>query len=225
MDLSDTDWLQQFGPLADLAPSERTPMVGGAVPMELPAGVTVFAPDQPCNFFILVCEGQVRVYQLDAEGNEIVLYRIGPGGMCILTTLALLADQSYSAFAVTETPVKAVGLPAATFHDLMGRSARFRSFVFNAQAARMADLMRVIQHVAFESIESRLASRLLTLTSGQSALSITHQQLAAEIGTAREVVSRHLKAFEKRGWVSLGRGRVELRKAAPLRAVAASAGR
>jgi CRP/FNR family transcriptional regulator len=225
MELSNVDWLQRFPSLAELAPSERTPLQGGAVAMDLPAGVTVFAPDQPCNFFILVCEGQVRVYQLDAEGNEIVLYRIGPGGMCILTTLALLADQSYSAFAVTETPVSAIGLPAATFHDLIGRSAQFRTFVFNAQAARMADLMRVIQHVAFDSIESRLASRLLTLTSGKPALSITHQQLAAEIGTAREVVSRHLKTFEKRGWVKLGRGQVELRNAGPLRAAAAHTGR
>ena len=95
---------------------------------------------------------------------------------------------------------------------------------FNAQAARMADLMQVIQHVAFDSIESRLASRLLALTSGQPELVITHQQLAAEIGTAREVVSRHLKAFEKRGWVALGRGRVALRNAAPLRAAAAQTG-
>lgn len=225
MDLSDLAWLQRFPALAELQPSERAPLQGGAVAMDVPAGATVFAPDQPCHYFILVCEGQVRVYQLDAEGNEIVLYRIGPGGICILTTLALLADQSYSAFAVTETPVHAIGLPAATFHDLMGRSARFRSFVFNAQAARMADLMRVIQTVTFESIESRLAARLLSLTSGQPALAITHQQLAAEIGTAREVVSRHLKTFEKRGWVSLGRGRVELRSPGPLRAAAAQSGR
>lgn len=95
-----------------------------------------------------------------------------------------------------------------------------RSFVFGAQAARMADLMAVIQNVAFASIESRLAARLLTLAGGGSELSITHQQLAAEIGSAREVVSRQLKAFERRGWVSLGRGRVELRNAAPLRAAA-----
>lgn len=220
MDLSDLDWLQRFPPLSDLAPNESAPLIGGAVAMQLPAGATVFAPDQPCGYFIMVCEGQVRVYQLDADGNEIVLYRLGPGSMCILTTLALLADTHYSAFAVTETPVHAIGLPAPTFHDLIGRSARFRSFVFNAQAARMADLMRVIQHVAFASIESRLAARLLALAANGHDVAITHQQLAAEIGSAREVVSRQLKCFEKRGWVSLGRGRVELRNAAPLRAAA-----
>ncbi|ABE38498.1 transcriptional regulator, Crp/Fnr family [Rhodopseudomonas palustris BisB5] len=224
MSLPNLDWLQRFPALAGMPESERAPLTGGAMAMSLPAGATVFAPDQPCGAFILVTGGSVRVFQLDAEGNEIVLYRLGPGSICILTTLALLAADSYTAFAVTETPVEAVGLPALTFNDLMARSAQFRSFVFHAQAARMADLMAVIQNVAFASIDARLAARLLVLADGNRGLSITHQQLAAEIGTAREVVSRHLKAFERRGWVSLGRGRVELRNAAPLRA-AAQAGR
>jgi CRP/FNR family transcriptional regulator len=216
--------LLRFPALAGLPPDERAKLLGGAMAMQLPAGTTVYAPHQPCNAFILICDGHVRVYQLDADGNEIVLYRLGPGHLCILTTLTLLADGSYSAFAITETPVQAIGLPAATFNDLMAGSAEFRGFVFNAQAARMADLMRVIQNVAFESIDSRLAARLLALAA-DGALAITHQQLAAEIGTAREVVSRHLKAFERRGWISLSRGRVELRKPAPLRAAAAHTSR
>jgi CRP/FNR family transcriptional regulator len=225
MTLPDADWLQRFTPLAALASDERAPLLAGAIAMHLPAGATVFAPDQACDYFILVCSGDVRVFQLDAEGNEIVLYRLGPGGICILTTLALLACENYSAFAVTESAVEAVGLKAAVFNDLMARSATFRSFVFSAQAARMADLMRVIQHVAFESIDSRLAARLLALAADSRELAITHQQLAAEIGTAREVVSRHLKAFERRGWISLSRGRVELCNAAPLRAAAANTAR
>jgi CRP/FNR family transcriptional regulator len=225
MALPDSNWLQRFPELAGVPAGESVALMDAAVAMTLPAGATVFSPDQPCAHFVLVAAGSVRVYQLDADGNEIVLYRLGPGSICILTTLALLADQSYSAFAVTETPVQAIGLPAATFHQLMGHSAQFRSFVFQSQAARLGDLMRVIQNVAFESIDSRLAARLIALSVGGRALEITHQQLAAEIGTAREVVSRHLKAFEKRGWVSLGRGRVELRNAGPLRAAASHAAR
>lgn len=223
MSLPALDWLRGFPALGELPETERTSLAQAAMAMSLPAGASVFAPDQPCGMFILVCRGTVRVFQLDPAGNEIVLYRLGPGSICILTTLALLASDSYSAFAVTESPVEAVGLPAATFHDLMGRSAQFRSFVFNAQAARMADLMAVIQNVAFASIETRLASRLLALAADGRELSITHAQLAAEIGSVREVVSRHLKTFERRGWVSLGRGRVELRNSAPLRAAAQAA--
>ncbi|WP_022719740.1 Crp/Fnr family transcriptional regulator [Rhodopseudomonas sp. B29] len=214
------DWLQRFPALAGMPEPERAPLASGAMAMNAPAGTTVYAPGEPCNAFILVISGAVRVYQLDADGNEIVLYRLGPGSICILTTLALLASDTYSAFAVTETAVQAMALPASTFNDLMARSAAFRSFVFGAQAARMADLMTVIQNVAFASIEQRLAARLLTLAGQDREVSITHQQLAAEIGSAREVVSRHLKTFERRGWVSLGRGRVELRREAPLREAA-----
>ena len=221
MTLPDLGWLQRFPGLSGVPACEGAALLDAAVAMKLPAGAVVFAPDQPCSFFILVVEGSVRIYQLDADGNEIVLYRLGPGSICILTTLALLAEQNYSAFAITETAVQAVGLPASTFHEWMARSAPFRGFVFQSQAARLGDLMQVIQNVAFASIDSRLAARLLALAADGHELSITHQQLAAEIGTAREVVSRHLKAFEKRGWVSLGRGRVELRNAGPLRAAAA----
>ena len=112
--------------------------------------------------------------------------------------------------------------PVGVFNDLLAGSAGFRRFVFGSQAERLGDLMRVIQHVAFESIDTRLAARLLALGGGEGHLVITHRQLAAEIGTAREVVSRHLKAFEKRGWIVLGRGTVELLRPHALRNVTPS---
>ncbi|MBK5960001.1 Crp/Fnr family transcriptional regulator [Rhodoplanes elegans] len=219
----DAGWITLFPPLAALPEAERGLVVGRAAPAALPAGTTVFEPHQACGAFLFVTGGSVRVFQLDQDGNEIVLYRLGPGSICILTTMALLAAERYSAFAVTETPVTAVALPGGLFDELMGRSGGFRSFVFLAHAERMADLMRVIQNVTFESIPSRLAARLLALAADRKALSITHQQLAAEIGSAREVVSRHLKSFEKRGWVSLARNRIEVRNAASLRSAAGSA--
>jgi CRP/FNR family transcriptional regulator, anaerobic regulatory protein len=220
MNQHDDAWLSQFPPLDALGHEERTILCGKAAPLALPAGATVFEPNGTCGAFLFLRTGRVRVYQLDRDGNEIVLYRLGPGSICILTTLALLAADRYGAFAVTETSVEAVALPDGSFDALLGRSAQFRSFVFLAHAERMADLMRVIQNVTFESIESRLAARLLTLAADRRALSITHQQLAAEIGSAREVISRHLKSFERRGWVSLARNRVEVCDAASLRGAA-----
>lgn len=214
------DWLSVFPPLAGLPEAERALLCGNAAPVALPAGATVFEPHQTCGAFLFVRNGRVRVYQLDRDGNEIVLYRLGPGTICILTTLALLAADRYGAFAVTETAVEAIALPDRCFESLLGASSRFRSFVFLAHAERMADLMRVIQNVTFESIESRLAARLLALATDRHALSITHQQLAAEIGSAREVVSRQLKTFERRGWVSLARNRIEVRDAVSLRGAA-----
>ncbi|WP_245421844.1 Crp/Fnr family transcriptional regulator [Rhodoplanes serenus] len=206
--------------MSTLPPDERAILTGASASVALPADATVFEPNQACGAFLLVRQGRIRVYQLDRDGNEIVLYRLGPGSICILTTMALLAADRYSAFATTETAVEAVALTDTAFETLMARSGRFRSFVFTAHAERMADLMRVIRNVAFESIESRLAARLLALAADRRALSITHQQLAAEIGSAREVISRHLKTFERRGWVSLARGRIEVRDAASLRRTA-----
>ncbi|MTW17900.1 helix-turn-helix domain-containing protein [Rhodoplanes serenus] len=213
-------WLAEFSPLSTLPPDERAILTGASASVALPADATVFEPHQACGAFLLVRQGRIRVYQLDRDGNEIVLYRLGPGSICILTTMALLAADRYSAFATTETAVEAVALTDTAFETLMARSGRFRSFVFTAHAERMADLMRVIRNVAFESIESRLAARLLALAADRRALSITHQQLAAEIGSAREVISRHLKTFERRGWVSLARGRIEVHDAASLRRTA-----
>lgn len=222
MSRSDEAWLAQFPPLARLSADERALLCARATPVNLPADATVFEPNEACGSFLFVRSGRIRVYQLDADGNEIVLYRLTPGSICILTTMALLSCDRYSAYAVTETAVEAVALPERAFNDLLARSAAFRSFVFLAHAERMADLMRVIQTVTFESIETRLAARLLALAADTRALWITHQQLAAEIGTAREVVSRHLKTFERRGWVTLGRGRIEVKNAASLRAAASS---
>lgn len=220
MRANDDDWLKLFPRLAEIAATDRALLAKSAFPLNLPTDATVFEPNQACGAFVFVRTGRVRVFQLNAEGDEIVLYRIGPGGICILTTMALLAADRYSAFAVAETPVEAIALPEPAFSELMGRSGGFRSFVFLAHAERMADLMRVIQNVAFESIDSRLAARLLALAADARAIGVTHQQLATDIGTAREVVSRRLKAFERRGWVVLGRGRVEVRNAASLRATA-----
>ncbi len=216
------NWLAEFRLLADLPAAEAVAVRRAAVPLHLPAGANVFAPGQACTHMILVRQGQVRVFQIGEDGGEIVLYRIGPGGICILTMLSLLAADAYSAYAVTETPVEAVGIPVGVFNDLLAGSAGFRRFVFGSQAERLGDLMRVIQHVAFESIDTRLAARLLALGGGEGHLVITHRQLAAEIGTAREVVSRHLKAFEKRGWIVLGRGTVELLRPHALRNVTPS---
>ena len=156
-------WLQAFPMLA----AEQAPLRQAAVALDLPAGAEVFAPGQPCTHFILICRGRVRVYQLGEAGDEIVLYRIGPGGICILTTLALLGADGYAAWAVAETPVAGVGIALPAFNALIAGSAAFRRFVFAFHAARLGDLMQVIQHVAFASIDTRLAARLLALGAGQ----------------------------------------------------------
>jgi CRP/FNR family transcriptional regulator, anaerobic regulatory protein len=158
----------------------------------------------------MVARGCIRVQQVSESGREIVLYRVGGGETCVLTTACLLAHESYSAEAIAETQVSGLVLPRSSFDQLIAESRPFRDFVFTAYASRIRDLMLLIQEVAFGHIDIRLAQRLLGLSDATGTVPLTHQDLAVELGTAREVVSRQLKEFERRGWIRLVRGRIEV---------------
>jgi len=158
-----------------------------------------------------VASGRIRVQQVSESGREIVLYRIGDGESCVLTTACLLAHERYSAEAIAETEVSALVVPRISFERLVAESQRFRDFVFMAYASRITDLMLLVEDIAFGHIDIRLAQRLLELTDRVDSLSLTHHELSVELGTAREVISRQLKEFERRGWIRLERGRIVIR--------------
>lgn len=214
-----------FPLLAALEPEAHRILDAGMRPVRLAAGVTVFAEGAPCEAFLLVLHGTVRVQKVAENGREIVLYRVEPGQTCILTTSCLLGHGVYSAEGVTETAVEGLALAPGTFRTLMAQSSRFRDFVFSAYATRISDLLLLIEEVAFGRIDVRLAQVLLERDDGTGTVRATHQDLATELGTAREVVSRQLKDFEHRGWVRLGRGRVTVKEAEALRGVVGPDGR
>ena len=214
------DWITRFPELDKLTAAEQKLIAERAQVVELPARTTVFAPGLPAESFLLVLEGTVRVQQVSAGGREIVLYRVTGGESCIMTTACLLSQDIYNAEGVTETPVTAVAVPKAAFDDLMARSAEFRRFVFADYSSRITDLLHVVEEVAFERIDKRLAQKLLERADGAGQLSATHQDLAVELGTAREVISRHLKEFQRRGWLELTRGQIALSDRAGLEGLA-----
>lgn len=209
-----------FPGLAALDPAARHLLEASARPVRLPAGTTVFADGDACQAFLLVLEGCVRVQKVAETGREIVLYRVEPGQTCVLTTTCLLSQGVYGAEGVTETAVAGMALPPAAFQELMATSAAFRAFVFAAYATRVSDLLLLIEEVAFGRIDQRLAAVLLERAGTGDAVAATHHDLAVELGTAREVVSRQLKDFERRGLVALARGRVTLRDRAGVSALA-----
>ena len=190
--------------------------LGSARRLRLPAGTRVFAAGEACAGFPVVLEGSIRVAQCGAQGRELVLYRVGPGEGCILTSSCLLGDVPYTAEGVAETDTELLLLPRPAFLELLAHEP-FRRFVFGLFAERLAELTALVDAVAFRRLDARLAERLL---GHGSAVETTHQALAAELGTVREIVSRVLKQFEERGLVRLGRGRVEVLDAAGLRAIA-----
>ncbi len=176
----------------------------------VPAGTVLFQEGGQCGAYVLVLDGSVRVQKVAENGREIVLYRVEGGQACVLTTNCLISNDDYSAQGIAETKVRALMVPASTFRSLLDRSPVFRNFVFSAYATRISDLLLLIEEVAFGRIDVRLANWLRQHANGVGEIRATHQEIAVELGTAREVISRQLKEFERRGWVKLFRGRVDL---------------
>jgi CRP/FNR family transcriptional regulator, anaerobic regulatory protein len=188
-----------------------------SIPVRFAAGSAVFDEHSPCGHFPLVLEGSIRVRKLAAQGKELLLYRVAAGESCILTSSCLLGARDYSASAVAETDVQVLAMPRALFLDLLGTESAFRTEVFELFASRMAELMALVDAVAFQRLDQRLASRLL---GHGTVLQVSHLELAQELGSVREIVSRVLGEFAQRGALRLGRGRIEVLDAALLRRIA-----
>jgi CRP/FNR family transcriptional regulator len=200
------DWLEHFPALKCLETPSLKLLRDEAKVASIPAGTVIFHGGDLSRAYLLVLDGQVRVQKVAETGREIVLYRVEPGQSCVLTTACLLSDIPYGAEGVAETDIKAVALPAGIFHRLMAASEQFRKFVFAAYSTRISELLCLIEEVAFGRIDKRLAGFLLERADDAGVLKATHQDIATELGSAREVISRQLKEFERKGWVELSRG-------------------
>lgn len=216
------EWIENFPGLSTLDPDAARPLIETSRVVSLPAGTRIFGPGQSPESYLLLLSGSVRVQQVSDTGREIVLYRVSAGESCALTTACLMGYEEYQAEGIAETDVTAVAIPRGTFDELIARSAAFRRFVFTAFSVRITNLFRVIEEVAFARIDIRLAQRLVELANAAGELAMTHQQLAAELGTAREVVSRQLAEFQRRGWIEAHRGSIRILDRAALAGLAAS---
>ena len=206
------DWMAEIGAITPETKGELAALHRRA----LPKGLDLFAPGDRAQGFPLVLAGRVEVYLTGPTGREILLYAVEPGQSCIQTTLGLLGDEPYSGTAATVSDAEVVTIPKPLFLRLMDRDPAFRGFVLRSFGQRMADLTRLLEAVAFGRVEARLAGALLNLAEG-SVVQATQAEIAARIGTAREVVSRKLDAFARAGWVTIGRGEVVLRDPDALR--------
>ncbi len=204
------DWTKAFPPLQQLPHETVERLRAGSVLVELPECSRIFGPGQAPESFLLLLEGTIRVQQTSESGREIVLYRVQAGESCALTTACLMGYEEYQAEGIAETKVRAVAIPRLLFDELIASSRAFRQFVFTAFSRRVTNLFRVIEEVAFARIDVRLAQKLLTLASTNGQVIATHQELAHELGSAREVISRQLNEFARRGWVKSLRGVVEI---------------
>lgn len=208
MQVDTLPWLSTFPDLLALEDSAKAMLAKHARIVEAPVGTIGYSEGMPCNAYVLRLAGQSRVYKLSSSGREILLYRVAAGETCVLTTTCLLGRSDYPASTVVEEPIRDVIVPAPVFNQLMIESSVFRRFVMENYGALISDLIVLLDEVAFHSLDARLAK--LLLDESNSTISRTHQQIADELGTAREVVSRQLKRLEQKGCVTLGRGVVEV---------------
>ena len=186
----------------------------------VPAEQCVFRQGQPADHYLVVTRGVVKVFARSAEGREVVLYRVREGEMCTLTTCCVMSGSRYPAEAVTEGTVHARTVAVRQFEEALNDSAEFRKFVFNGFSNRLANIMERMERLVLESVHSRLARSLLNRADESGAISMTHEELALDIGSAREVVSRHLKSLEHQGLIRTGRGNIRILRPAALRAQA-----
>ena len=198
-------WIDTIDPIS--APVRRRLL---SLPEQTVAkGAVLFRPGDAAQGFVMVLSGRIEVHLTGPSGREILLYAVEPGQSCVQTTLGLMADEPYSGEALAVTESRVVMIPRALFLRLLDSEPGFRGFVFSALGRRMQDVTRLLEQVAFASIESRLAAALLEL-SEDNLVHATQAELAARIGSAREVVTRRLDAFQRAGWVTTDRGTVRL---------------
>jgi len=220
--MTDIAWLKAFPELNQMDTPLRGKLLSHARELDAPAGHVLFRDGEDCKGYVMVISGSVRVQKMDAQGREIVLYRVEAGQTCMLTTACLLGGKAYPAEGIAEEDTRLALLPVDSFTQLM-EAAVFRHFVMAAIGSRIADLMLLVEDVAFGRMDVRLARLLLRRSGeGQKPIAATHQDLAIELGTAREVISRIIKDFERRGWVRLARSKVCVNNTESLQSLAAS---
>jgi len=176
----------------------------------IPAGHDVFVDGDRVDGIALLLSGVVRVYKIGETGREITLYRFGLGQSCILSANAIMSDKSFPAIATVEEDAEAVMIPAEVFRDWVNKHELWREFVFDLLSQRLSTVMSVVDEVVFKRMDRRVAAWVLNQAKAQNPIRVTHQEIAAELGSSREVISRILEDFSKEGLIESGRGTIEV---------------
>ena len=177
---------------------------------KIPAGHDVFVDGDRVDGIALLLSGVVRVYKIGETGREITLYRFGLGESCILSANAIMSEKSFPAIATVEEDAEAVMIPADVFREWVNQYEIWREFVFDLLSERLSTVMTVVDEVVFKRMDRRVASFLLNQAQVQNPMRVTHQEIAAELGSSREVISRILEDFSKEGAIESSRGNIEV---------------
>lgn len=209
--------LTQFEIFQSLSPEDLEEALRAAHVRRVAKGSTPFSTNSPCMGFSMLLSGSIRVVKLGGNGREVELYRLQPGGSCLISSSCMLGKANYSATAVAQTDLMMLTIQPSTFKQLLARNEAFREFVFSQFSQRLADLMLLVDAIAFQKLDQRLAVLLLEEA---PELKTSHARLADRLGTVRDIVGRLLKNFEQRELVALSRERIRVLNVEALREVA-----
>ena len=219
------DILRSFDFYRLARPERRAEYAAAVSTVSLPEGATFYREGDMCPHMALVGRGDIRVFREAPGGREITLYHVRDGEPCLINMLCVFQGRPAAASSVVEAATDAAVVPAVTARRWMANDERVREYVFETMAARLTEVMMLTVEISVSRMDARLASLLLRLVDlhRDRSIRLTHDALAAELGTAREVVSRLLKEFERSGAVRLARGQVTVVDQSLLAMVAASA--
>jgi CRP/FNR family transcriptional regulator len=217
--MSDVPELRSLGFFAESPAEVRQAMEGAARMVVLPAGDVFFRESQPCPHFAVVHSGDLRVFKADASGHELTLYHVRDGEACMVNLLCVTLGAAAMATARAEAETSAIAFPGELLDAWIAASPAVRRFVHEAFASRIVGVMALAEEIAFRHVDMRLASLLLARFREDRVINATHDEIASELGTAREVVSRAIGELARRGAIRASRGRIELIDEAPLRRI------
>jgi len=203
-------WLDLFPSLAALGDADQEQLLQAVQFKQLGKGDIAYQPGWKCDAFLMCLEGQTRIFKSSESGREILLYRVEAGQTCVLTTSCLLAGKPFPAESIAEHDTLLAAIPVTQFHRFMEVSVQFRRFVFDNYGDLLSNLIVLVDEVAFSNIDIRLARQLIKMADGEGMVHKTHQQLALDLGSVREVISRHLSEWERQGLIEVTRGKIRI---------------
>lgn len=222
--IQNKNWQEVLPGLAKSTDELTQGLLDASAVISLPAGSTVFQQGDACKNYLIVLDGKVKVFTRAENGREIILYRLDKGDSCVLTTSCLFGGRNYPAEGQTETAVSALAIPVNKFNKVLEQSPTFREMVFSSFSSHLTKLITLVEEVAFGKLDIRLAKFLLNHRDDANTLTSTHQNIATELGSAREVISRQLKELELKGYITTGRGSIKIEDPDALEKIVATSG-
>lgn len=217
------DSLRSFSAFQAMPNEVESDLLTGANVLSVPSGRILSSPGEQSPYYPLVMSGRARIYVTDSEGREITLYRLDPGDGCVLAATCSICNLPSPGFAVVEVGGDALLIPATTLRAWVESHTFWRDYVFSLIALQLGHVLAIVNELAFERLDTRIALFLLrNVTNGTDRVRATHQAIAHEIGTRREVASRILKQLERDGLLALERGCVRVRDQSALEKLAGS---